>query len=128
MINFVAGAVGVLRAKDLDAEVLVLAENRDGSGRRLEVQRSLSVTEDDRRLGMDTYCLVVESCATHYGGLESWSIHDNVLHLGLTMEAATALGTDRDYRIGLEDRDAVSTVARALNSIIQRDGRDLPTR
>jgi Immunity protein 10 len=66
--SFDASAVAFVR-DDLNAQYLVLAEHADGSGRRLEVQRSLRVDAQDHSLGMDTYCLVTEDQATHYGGV-----------------------------------------------------------
>jgi len=90
--SFVASAVAFERADDLNAQCLVLAEHPDGSGRRLEVQRSLRVDEQDRSLGMDTYCLVTEEQDTHYGGVLDWRIEGSTLHVDLTEEADRVMG------------------------------------
>lgn len=71
MTEFDAGAVAFSRDEEVGAEYLILAEHEDGSGPRIELQRALIVTDDDRRLGTDRYCLVNEGGVTHYGGLEN---------------------------------------------------------
>jgi hypothetical protein len=101
--EFDATAVAFRRDEDVDAEYLVLAENEDGSGERIEIQRSLTITDDDRRLGMDTYCLVNEGGVTHYGGVEAWSLNGSVLEIKLDQDAAQELGAEGGYRIHLAD-------------------------
>ena len=73
-IPFDASAVAFERDDELNAQYLVLAERADGSSRRLEVQKSLRFDQQDLSLGMDTYCLVTEEPATHYGGVLDWRI------------------------------------------------------
>ena len=89
---FDASAVAFARDDELNAQYLVLAERADGSGRRLEVQRSLQFDEQDLSLGMDTYCLLTEKQATHYGGVLDWRIEGSTLHLELTEEAGRVMG------------------------------------
>jgi hypothetical protein len=72
--------------------VVVLAENPDGSGARLELQKALSLDEQDRKLGMDTYCLCTDEGATFYGGIKSWKLMPDLLEINLNMQAAEALG------------------------------------
>lgn len=97
-----------------------MAEDRDGSGLRLEVQRSRILGEEDRRLGMDTYCLVNQNQATTYGGVERWSLDDRELRLFFTDEAATALGMPDGVCIRFQNRRDVATVRTALESILRR--------
>jgi len=119
MTEFSARAVARLRDEDLGADVLVLAEHEDGSGRRLELQRSLEVTDEDRRLGMDTFCLVNETGSVHYGGVEEWSLIDSELRLKLTDEAAAAMHVDGGYRISLiADATEPDVVAHNVAAII----------
>lgn len=61
-----------------------------GGGLRLEMQRSLSSDEQDRRLGLDTYCLCTEDGATHYGGVTSWSLTPGSLEIRIDAEAEEA--------------------------------------
>lgn len=89
---FVARAVSADAFEDLNAFVVCLAEEPDGSGRRLELQRALSFDEQDRRNGMDTYCLSTESGASHYGGVRSWRLTRGLLTLELDARAEKALG------------------------------------
>ena len=52
MAGFGARTVAFRRDEELGTEYLVLAENQKGSGERLEFQRALIITDDDRRLGL----------------------------------------------------------------------------
>jgi Immunity protein 10 len=110
--SFDASAVAFERDDSLDAQSLVLAEHADGRGRWLEVQRPLHVEAQDLALGLDTYCLVTEEQATHYGGVLAWRIEGTVLHLDLTEEASRALGAS-GFRISLPESER-DTVQRAL--------------
>jgi hypothetical protein len=78
---------------DLNAFVVVLAEDPDGSGARLELQKALSFDEQDRMLGMDTYCLCTEAGAACYGGVTAWTVGPNALEIRLDADAAETLGT-----------------------------------
>lgn len=114
--SFDASAVAFERDDNLGAEWLVLAEHPDGTGRRLEVQRPLQVDEQDLALGHDTYCLVTEEQATHYGGVLDWQIEESTLHLDLTEEASRAIGASR-FRITLPKSEC-ATVQAALESLL----------
>jgi hypothetical protein len=92
--SFEAQGVAVSTLEDLNTFLIMLAENADGSGRRLEIQRALSFDEQDRKLGMDTYCLCTES-GTHYGGVESWTLGDDTLILEFEKKASRALRLER---------------------------------
>lgn len=92
MQKFIARAVSAMEMTDVDTFAVVLAENMDGSGVRLEIQRALTFDEQDKKLGQDTYCLSTERGATHYGGIASWHISGNVLEVVLDKKAAKALG------------------------------------
>ncbi len=109
---FDASAVASERDDNLKAQYLVLAEHADGSGRRLEVQRSLDVHEQDRARGQDTYCLVTEEQATHYGGVVDWRIEGSTLHLELTEAACRVLGASQ-FRVTVPESER-ATVQTAL--------------
>jgi hypothetical protein len=83
-----AHAVAFVRDEDADYEALIMAEDESGAGARLEVQRALTVSEQDREAGLDTYALAVESGAVHYGGVQSWRGMDDAVAFELTDEAA----------------------------------------
>ena len=84
--------------------MLILAQHEDGSGHRIELQRASVVTDEDRRLGMDTYCLVGETGATHYGRIESTTFEGAMLEIRLSPEAAQNLGVAGGFRIRLADQ------------------------
>ena len=111
-----ASAATHWRDSDLSTEVVVLAEHLDGSGRRIELQRTCSPDEQDRALGLHTYCLVTESGTTHYGGIDPWAVKEGRLRLSLSTEAATALGLDTALSIRLPQ---TTTTARWLKGFLQ---------
>jgi len=116
--SFIAGAVGIEELPDVNSFVVVLAEQADGSGARLELQRALSFNEQDRKLGMDTYCLCVTSGATHYGGVTSWSVRERRLELALTDDAAATLGTGPSIVVRLPIDVSLDTLRVALDRIL----------
>ena len=99
MLELLAGATAFHFGPGGEAEGLVMAEQSDGGGARLEIHRSSQPSDQDRRLGQNDHCLVVESGACHYGGVLRWRLAGGNLRLVLTKEAATELG--------LEERDVV---------------------
>lgn len=120
MTDFPGRAVAFVRDEDLKTEALVLAENGDGSGRRLEIQRALSVDEEDRRLGLDTYCLVNERGMTYYGGIVDWRLQDDRREVTLAGEAAEALDADGGYIIRLVEPSFTREVEARLGAILGR--------
>jgi hypothetical protein len=97
MRRFKAKAVAPVELPDLNTFAVVLAEEPDGSGARLEIQKSLSFDEQDRRLGLDTYCLCTEEGATYYGGVTSWTLTQDSLEVRLDAQAAKALGVQGGF-------------------------------
>jgi hypothetical protein len=101
--EFTAHFVAAMTLEDLDTFVCVLAEREDGQGPRLELQRGLSADdEQDRGLGMDTYCLCTETQACHYGGVLSYELKEKTLLIHLDAEASQALDVDEGFAIRLE--------------------------
>ncbi len=93
--ELVAKSASALELPELKVFAIVLAEEEDGGGKRLELQRSLSSDEQDQKLEQDTYCLSTHQGAVHYGGVESWELRPGSLELRLDAAAAEALGTAR---------------------------------
>lgn len=91
--TFVAFAASADVLADLNTFIVCLAEDHDGAGRRLELQRALSFDEQDRQHGMDTYCVCNESGTSHYGGVQTWTLTNGVLTLDLDAAASEVLGT-----------------------------------
>ncbi len=120
LTEFTAHAVGVVEPGEFEADVLVLAEGADGSGKWLEVQGPTAegFTEQDRRLGLDTYCLVNENQATVYGGVESWSCDDARVCISLNTKAGQLLGAADGYVIRIPDPEDLALAKAALQRIL----------
>ena len=116
MVWFNSQACTFVHDESTDVHALVIAEQPDGSGTRFEVQRSGTFDEQDRTLGMDTYCLVMDSGASHYGGVIGWHVDEaNVLRVTLDDRAATALATSSiEIALRPQDSDVVSQAIPAL--------------
>lgn len=115
MTTIRAAAADVLRLQDINTLAVVFAERPDGGGERLELQRALSFDEQDRELGLDTYCLCVSSGTAHYGGIASWSLDERGLAIQLFAEAARELGLDEEVRVEVQLEPSLR--ARLLNGL-----------
>ena len=115
-VRFEAAAVAVQREEAFNVEYVVVAQNADGSGHTLEIQRALEFDEQDAGLGMDTYCLVHDVSATHYGGVTAWHVRDRKLTLELDNTAAEQLGAAR-FVITVPE-DAQDTIVHALQRLL----------
>lgn len=100
MSAFTASAVTFQNVPELSLVAVIFAENGDGSGARLEVQRNLNPDETDKLLGLDTYSLTLGR-ANHYGGVASWAVTDNAVTFHLDAGAAQALAVGAQYTIAL---------------------------
>lgn len=86
--------------EDVELNFAALVIRDAGSGDTIEIQRSLSPTDQDRQLGHDVYCLV-RGGAAHYGGIESYSLAGSMLSLSLSVDAASALDLPSSFEIDL---------------------------
>ncbi|GAA2197190.1 hypothetical protein GCM10009849_05200 [Sinomonas flava] len=100
-------AVGYVRDEDMAFEALVLADEVKNPRWSLEFQRPLDPDDQDRILGLDTYCLVFPSGETAYQCLARVQISKAKLRLVLTEEAAARLGltTSLDFILELSPTD-----------------------
>lgn len=101
MHTFRATAVSALELTDVGVFAVVLAENADGSGARLEIQRAAAFDEHDEELGHNTYCVSTHHGVTHYGGVSAWRLTSQALELALDPAAAKALGGEPGFVIEL---------------------------
>lgn len=107
MRRFEARSVASVELSDTNAFAIVFAQEIDGSGTRLEIQRALSFDEQDRKNGQDTYCLCTEDGVTHYGGVTSWVLSKDSLEIRLDAKASTVFGVKKGFAVGLpRDRPA----------------------
>jgi len=86
---------------------VALGENQDSSGRAIVFQRARYFDEQDRALGMDTYCISDAMGATVYGGVLRYRLDENILTLHLTPETATVLAMNNPYRCALQTTPAM---------------------
>ena len=116
--RFDATAASSKAFEDLNAFVVCLAELADGSGQRLELQRSLSFNNQDHQNRMDTYCVSTESGATHYGGIRSWSLTKAVLRLNLD-ETASKVFDVSSFEVELRVRpEIIEEVSMGLRRVL----------
>ncbi|KAA2263820.1 hypothetical protein F0L68_09115 [Solihabitans fulvus] len=81
---------------------VAFAETADGDGWGIVIQATRGeFTEQDRRLGMDTYSVSNEHGASVYGGVRACAVDGDVLRLALTRDAAEQLGVEQDVEIQL---------------------------
>ena len=107
---------GFVRDVEDNYEALVLHDEL--SGDTIEFQRSLVHDAQDVALGMDTYAIVRNGGAAHYGGLAAFTVVDGVLHLDLDPDAAAVLELPCRTEIIL-DADAASAVEERLPRIVR---------
>jgi hypothetical protein len=111
-------ATAVALTRDDYCEVLYVAESRDSTDGMLEVQRAFEFDEQDRELGQDTYCLVVNAGPTHYGGVERWEATDGGVRVRLTSQAAADLGVEPELDIRLPDPEHHALVVDAFARLL----------
>ena len=77
------------------------AEGEEPEDFCLHFQRARQHDEQDRELGMDTYCLVTNRGTTHYGGVAAAALGPRQLEVFLTSGAAGRLGIPDSFVIKL---------------------------
>jgi hypothetical protein len=85
--------------ENLDAFSVGLAEDEAGEGAYLILQCALTPpTDQDAATGTDTYCLMDDQGAVHYGGVQRVEIADAVLRFSFDEDAAEELGIENPER------------------------------
>jgi len=125
MQEFTAQIVGIEKLEDTNTFVIVLCESPTGEGARLELQRSLSFDEQDRKYGMDTYCVCTHTGACHYGGIEWYKLDDNTLTVALCSDAADALGVSSVFRVILDIDSTSRGKLRAALPVVLVEAREI---
>ena len=94
----------------VDAFTVGLAQHPSGQGAYLILQCALtSPDEQDAATGMDTYCLMDEQGAVHYGGIQRAELTDATLRFRFDQDAAAELGIqnpERDLTLTIPPDDA----------------------
>ncbi|MDV6373076.1 Imm10 family immunity protein [Deinococcus arenicola] len=94
-MDFSVRACFVGELEDAETFAVVLRDHLNEPQEWLEIQRPLFADQQDKQLGMDTYCLTRSSGATHYGGVSVCILERNILTLHLNDDAAAALVTSQ---------------------------------
>ena len=109
-----------MELSETDTFGVFLREQEDGDGDGIDFMVSLRrPSEQDRRLGQDTYCVSLPNGATVYGAVRSWRLEGAVLHVQFRQDAASNLGIDEraafTLEVAPEEIEAVrSSLARVL--------------
>ncbi|GGK19565.1 hypothetical protein GCM10008955_11260 [Deinococcus malanensis] len=98
--RFTSRALAVEELINVDTFLIALADSADQPTRLLELQKSL-VADEDEEHDFDSYCLVVDGAATHYGGVLVCHLTAQTLQLQLDEQAADVLETD-GFEIALD--------------------------
>jgi hypothetical protein len=93
--QFVATACTAEQYNDFNSFVLVLADNAEDPQQWIELQIALAFDQDDIELGTDTYCIVDDSGALCYGGVEWCTLDEDIFVMSLFAEAAEEIGFER---------------------------------
>jgi hypothetical protein len=106
-----------------DAFTVGLAENPGGEGAYLILQCALTPPDDqDAATGMDTYCLMDEQGAVHYGGIHRAELTDAALRFGFDQDAAEELAIqtpDRTLALSLAvSPDDTARLAEGLRRVL----------
>lgn len=115
-----------------DVRTAAMADTEDGDNRYLIVQCLLSEPDaQNRRLGLDTYCLLNEEGAVHYGGVLSAVLRGRTLEFAFDDDAAAELELPGST-VALELRvpeEGIAELARGLARILTYgDPRQHPAR
>ncbi len=118
--------VEALELLDVETFVVAMGEQPDGSGQGLIFQLGLAPDEQDRALGMDTYCVCNEAGATVYGGVTSCILEGDLLRLSFTPEAAESLAVGEECRLQLQvDRQSIKRLREGLRRVLDADSAGL---
>jgi hypothetical protein len=122
MASFVAKVAVAEEQADINTFTVGLAEQESGEGEHLLLQRALRFTNQDRRLGQATYCVVTPS-GTAYGGIVSCVLEKGMLDLRLNPSTANKLGA-RELVITLQmGESSISRLRDGLRRIFPHDDR-----
>ena len=117
-----ARAAAAIQLDELNTFAVVMAEETDGSGNRIELQRALEFDEQDHSLGMDTYCTCLADGACQYGGIRKCVLNGNDLLLEFASETASTLGVHEQLVVQLDvDSPSLDQVRAGILRIFEGD-------
>jgi hypothetical protein len=122
MMTLRVRAATAVQLDDLNTFAVIMAEEPDGSGNRLELQRALEFDDQDLALGQDTYCTYLHDGACEYGGIRKCVLNLNELLLEFSPETALTLGLDQQVVFWLDvDLASLDEVREGIVRIFQGD-------
>ena len=105
----------------IDAFTVGLAQHPSGEGAYLILQCALTAPDDqDAATGMDTYCLMDEQGAVHYGGVQRAELTGTTLRLRFDQDTAEELGIqnpERDLTLAIPAADT-TRLAEGLRRVL----------
>lgn len=115
-------AAAATQLDELNTFAVVLAEEADGSGERIELQRALEFDEQDYSLGLDTYCTCLANGACEYGGIRKCVLNRNELMLEFSSATASTLGIAQHILVQLEvDSASLDQVRAGIQRVFDGD-------
>jgi hypothetical protein len=122
MMTLRVRAATAIQLDELNTFAVIMAEETDGSGNRIELQRALEFDEQDYALGQDTYCTYLDDGACEYGGIRKCVLNHNELLLEFSAETALTLGLDEQVVVQLEvDPKSLDEIRGGIVRIFQGD-------
>jgi len=94
--TLIVQAISVEELSELNTFAVGMYDSIETPEQWFQLQKALVIDEQDQALGMDTYCVVLSNGVTHYGGIESCVLQQDLLRLHLTVVAAQALGIEEE--------------------------------
>ena len=122
MVTLRVRAATATQLDELNTFAVIMAEETDGSGRRIELQRAIEFDAQDHSLGMDTYCTYLDDGACEYGGIRKCVLNRHELLLAFSAETAATLGLDEQRVVQLEvDAKSLDEVRAGILRIFEGD-------
>ncbi|MFB7091099.1 Imm10 family immunity protein [Streptomyces sp. NPDC056296] len=116
--------------KDEDCYTVGMAEDDEGEGSYLTIQSGVNDPDaQQRQLGWDTYCVMNETGAVCYGGIERASVTNQKIFFRFSPEAAVELSlADEDLELELHADADVEALRSGLRTVLTYgDSRKRPT-
>ena len=123
MNELIAKAIAVTELPDEEIFLISMYDNLENPQDGIEFQKSLGEIDDqDRDLGMDSYCISTSFGSTDYGGLASCVLNQTSLNLRFNPEEGKILGFPDGLRIHLEtDPTTTEALRDGLARIFDQD-------
>ncbi|MET7276171.1 Imm10 family immunity protein [Streptomyces flaveolus] len=110
----------VVVTEDDDCFTVGMAEDGDGEGCHLSIQSGVREPDAQQlRLGWDTYCVMNETGAVHYGGIESAAVAAGKVSFRFSSEAAAELSLPGEsLELALHEDVDVATLRVGLHRVL----------